>query len=93
MCIIYKCKNGENTYETGFWSLTTWWQMRKGNTHRRSAAGSAGVHQTRHEVTEEPVVPSLGVSDGAVLLSEMKPQLTLVSEVEVTFFTLEKKQR
>lgn len=37
------------------------------------------------------MILGLGVCDGAVLLSEVKPQLTLVSEVEVTFFTLRQK--
>lgn len=57
-------------------------------THNRTAAGSAGVHQARQEVAGSPAILSLGVSDGAVLLSEMESQLTLVSEVEVTFFTM-----
>lgn len=57
-------------------------------THDRAAAGSAGVHQACNDVAGSPAILSLGVSDRAVLLSEVKPQLTLVSEVEVTFFTL-----
>lgn len=57
-------------------------------THDGAAAGSAGVHQACDDVAGSPAILSLGVSDRAVLLSEVKPQLTLVSEVEVTFFTL-----
>ncbi len=57
-------------------------------THGRTAAGSAGGQQACDEVAGSPAVLSLGVSDGAVLLSQVKPQLTFVSEVEVAFFTL-----
>lgn len=53
-----------------------------------SAARSAGVRQACNDVAGRPAILSLGVSDGPVLLSQVKPQLTLVSEVEVTFFTL-----
>lgn len=53
-----------------------------------SAARSAGVHQACNDVAGRPAILSLGVSDGPVLLSQVKPQLTLVSEVEVTFFTM-----
>lgn len=53
-----------------------------------SAARSAGVRQACKDVARRPAILSLGVSDGPVLLSQVKPQLTLVSEVEVTFFTL-----
>lgn len=54
---------------------------------------SAGVHQACDGVAGSPAVLSLGVGDGAVLLSQVKPQLTLVSEVEVTFFTLRKREK
>lgn len=50
--------------------------------------GSAGLGQANNQVGGSPAVLSLGVGDGTVLLSEVKPQLTLVSEVQVTFFTL-----
>lgn len=56
-----------------------------------TAAGSAGVHQACDDVAGSPAILSLGICDRAVLLSEVKPQLTLVSEVKVTFFTLEEK--
>lgn len=55
-------------------------------------ADSAGIHQACSDVAGCPAILSLGVSDCTVLLSEMKPQLTLVSEVKVTFFTLEKRK-
>ena len=55
-------------------------------------AGSAGVHQACDDVAGGPAVLSLGVGDRAVLLPQVKPQLTLVSEVEVTFFTLWKRE-
>lgn len=58
----------------------------------RTAAGSAGVHQACDGVAGRPAVLSLGVGNRAVLLSEVKPQLTLVSEVEVTFFTLKERR-
>lgn len=57
-------------------------------THSETVVGSAGVHQACVDVAGNPAILSLGVSDCAVLLSQMKPQLTLVSEVEVTFFTM-----
>lgn len=53
---------------------------------------SAGARQACNTVAGGPVILSLGVCDCAVLLSEVKPQLTLVSEVEVTFFTLGQKK-
>lgn len=53
-----------------------------------TAAGSAGLHQACEHVARGPAVLSLGVGDRAVLLPQMKPQLTLVSEVEVTFLTM-----
>lgn len=37
----------------------------------------------------EHLVANLGVGDGAVLLPEVKTQLTLVPEVQVTLLTLE----
>lgn len=52
--------------------------------------GSAGAHCGCHAVAGSPTVLSLGVGDGAVLLSEVKPQLTFVSEVQVAFFTLKR---
>lgn len=52
------------------------------------AAVSAGAQQACDHVAGRPAVLSLGVGDGTVLLPEMKPQLTLVSEVQVTFFTM-----
>lgn len=51
--------------------------------------GSGGVHQAAGHVAGSPAILSLGVCDGAMFLSEMKPELTLVSEVEVAFFTLQ----
>ena len=60
--------------------------------HSRFAAASAGVHQACGDVAEAPAILSLGVGDGAVLLTEVKPQLTLVAEMEVTFFTLRRKR-
>jgi len=58
-----------------------------------TAAGSAGLHQACEHVARGPAVLSLGVGDRAVLLPQMKPQLTLVSEVEVTFLTLRKREQ
>lgn len=58
--------------------------------HSRFAAASAGVHQACGDVSEAPAILSLCVGDRAVLLTEVKPQLTLVSEMEVTFFTLQR---
>lgn len=49
---------------------------------------SAGLGQAHNQVGGSPAILSLGVGDGTVLLPEMKPQLTLVSEVQVTFFTM-----
>lgn len=62
----------------------------KGKQNKRAHC-SAGVHQACDDVAGSPAILSLGVGDRAVLLPQMKPQLTLVSEVEVTFFTLEKR--
>lgn len=56
--------------------------------HSRTGAGSAGARRACDDVAGSPAILSLGVGDCAVLLSEMKPQLTLMSEVEVTFFTM-----
>lgn len=47
--------------------------------------GSAGARTGRRR---SPTVLSLGVGDCTMLLSEVKPQLTFVSEVKVTLFTL-----
>lgn len=52
--------------------------------------GSAGAHCGRHAVAGSPTVLGLGVGDGTVLLSEVKPQLAFVPEVEVAFFTLKR---
>lgn len=60
--------------------------------HSRLAA-SAGAHQACGDVTDAPARLSLGVGDRAVLLTEVQPQLTFVSEVEVTFFTLRKRKK
>lgn len=60
--------------------------------HCRFAA-SAGAHQACGDVTDAPAILSLGVGDGAVLLTEVQPQLALVSEVEVTLFTLRKRKK
>lgn len=57
-------------------------------TKEETAVDSAGANEARDDVAGSPAILSLGVGDGAVLLSEVKPQLTLVSEVEVTFFTM-----
>lgn len=57
-------------------------------THGGAAAGSAGGHQACDSAAGTPTILSLGVGDCAVLLPQVKPQLTLVSEVEVTFFTM-----
>lgn len=54
----------------------------------KNAADSAGVHQSCDDVAGSPAILSLGVSDRTMFLSEVKPQLTLVSEVKVTFFTM-----
>lgn len=96
MCIIYKCIKGIYIIFMFLFVknknlLTTWQPMRKENkkmTHSGTAADSARAQQARDDVTGSPAILSLGVSDGAVLLSEVKPQLTLVSEVEVTFFAM-----
>lgn len=58
----------------------------------RSSRTSAGAGQARQRVAGGPAELSLGVGDGAVLLTEVEPQLTLVSEVEVAFFTLRTKR-
>lgn len=47
-------------------------KRKKKMTRDRTEAGSAGVHQACHEVAGSPAILSLGVSDGAVLLSEME---------------------
>lgn len=60
---------------------------------RSRCAASAGAGQACADVPDAPAVLSLGVGDGAVLLTEVQPQLTLVSEVEVTFFTLRKRKQ
>lgn len=60
--------------------------------HSRYAAASAGVHQACGDVSKAPAILSLCVGDRAVLLTEVKPQLTLVSEMKVTFFTLKRKR-
>lgn len=39
------------------------------------------------------LVADLGVGDRAVFLSQVKPQLALMTEVQVTFLTLEEKIR
>lgn len=44
-------------------------------------------HVRRHAVLD------LGVSDGAVLLSEMQTELTLVAEVQVAFLTLKRTKK
>lgn len=54
------------------------------------AAGSAGL-QACCGVAGSLTVLSLGVSHRPVLLSQMEPQLTLVSEVQVTFLALRKR--
>lgn len=53
---------------------------------------SAGVGQAGGDVPQAPAILSLGVGDGAVLLAEVEPELTLVSEMEVTLFTLKSKK-
>lgn len=77
-------------------NLLSTWQLTqkeiKNMTRSRTAAGSAGAHQARCDAAGSPAILSLGVRDRTVLLSEVKPQLTLVSEVEVTFFTLRKRR-
>lgn len=55
------------------------------------SSGSACFCQVGGHVCRGHAVLDLCVSDGAVLLSEMQPQLTLVAEVQVAFFTLKKK--
>lgn len=67
-------------------------QKKKKIFHSRFAA-SAGAPQACGDVTDAPAILSLGVGDRAVLLTEVQPQLTLVSEVEVTFFTLRKRKK
>lgn len=61
--------------------------------HSRCAAASAGVGQACGDVSQAPAILSLRVGDGAVLLTEVKPELTLVSEMEVTLFTLKSKKQ
>lgn len=61
--------------------------------HSRCAAASAGVGQACGDVSQAPAILSLRVGDGAVLLTEVKPELTLVSEMEVTLFTLKSKTK
>lgn len=48
----------------------------------------AGFGQVGGHIHRGHAVLDLGVGDGAVLLSKMQPQLTLVTEVQVAFFTL-----
>lgn len=47
---------------------------------------SGHVRRRRHAILD------LGVGDGAVLLSQVQPQLTLVAEVQVAFLTLEEER-
>lgn len=53
--------------------------------HLRQVGGH--VRRRRHAVLD------LGVGDGAVLLSQVQPELTLVAEVQVAFLTLEEDRR
>lgn len=53
--------------------------------HLRQVGGH--VRRCRHAVLD------LRVRDGAVLLSQMQPELTLVAEVQVAFLTLEKEKK
>lgn len=55
------------------------------------AEDSAGADGRR--VAGGPTVRRLRVGDGAVLLPQMQPQLAFVSEVQVTFFTLERRKK
>lgn len=52
------------------------------------SAGANGGH-----VAGRPTILRLCVGDGAVLLPQMQPQLALVSEVQVTFFTLQRRAK
>lgn len=61
-------------------------------TREGGATADSAVHQACGDVAGRPAIRGLGVSDGAVLLSEVQSQLTLVSEVKVTFFTLKKRK-
>lgn len=54
---------------------------------------SAGLCQVSGHVRRGHAVLDLGVGDGAVLLSKVQPQLTLVAEVQVAFFTLKIKNK
>lgn len=97
MSIIYKCIKGILYILFKYWfvknkNLLTWQPMHKENKKSsRTAAGSARGQQACDDAAGSPAILSLGVCDRAVFLSEVKPQLTLVSEVKVTFFTLEEK--
>lgn len=82
--------------------MTTWQlvQTEKKQKQQKGGVGapgaaSAGAHHACDDAAGSPAVLGLGVGDGAVLLAEVQPELTLVSEVEVTFFTLwqEKKKK
>lgn len=50
--------------------------------------GSACFRQVGGHVCRGHAVLDLRVGDGAVLLSEMQPELTLVAEVQVAFFAV-----
>lgn len=54
---------------------------------------SASLCQVSRHICRRHAVLDLGVGDGAVLLPKMQPQLTLVTEVQVAFFTLTKKKK
>ena len=54
---------------------------------------SASFGQAGQEVSVGSPGLSLGVGDCTVLLSQVEPQLALVSEVEVTFLTLQRDRK
>ena len=54
---------------------------------------SAGFGELRGQVSGGHTVLHFGVGDGTVLLAQVKTQLAFVTEMQVTFLTLEEHQR
>lgn len=54
---------------------------------------SAGFGELRGQVSGGHTVLHLGVGNGTVLLAQVKTQLAFVTEMQVTFLTLEENQR
>lgn len=54
---------------------------------------SAGFGELRGQVSGGHTVLHLGVGNGTMLLAQVKTQLAFVTEMQVTFLTLEENQR